>query len=780
MVLVKFDWKATLELPDDVRIVESNSLPRNVRSQLKGEDEAYVVERPGNREWSKAIDIHGVRLLEAFRKPTKIVDAVIALSRSLSTPAEPLLEEAFPFLQSMLQAKILAVCGSDLAKPTESDLKSGDKLGCWTIDECVRLVSDSEVYRSYDDKGRVAAIKRVRQSGIEQGLKPLLEREAKILERIEGGIVPELYDSRLEETFPWIAVAWIAGRKPGQIADYENRKAACLLIADAYARLHSQNILHGDVHSGNIIVDDEGKVTLLDFGLARVPGDADFDKIFRGAVGVYWEPEYAESMLKGNGDVSVSPAGEQYAVATLIDFLLVGEESFKLPFDAAKQWHAIAEADRRCFVERGLPAWPIVEAVLRRACARDPKNRYAQMADFASSLRRALGRPAAAVAPSPNPLQAFLSEVAPGGELFESGLETSPRCSFNFGATGIAFTLYRIARARDDGDLFSLAEFWHRRAENDMDLQGSFHDENEFRKEDLGTISPYHTVSGFFFTQVLMARSASAMVQVDRTIKAFVESLSDSQDEELDLTLGKSGALLASALLYGTRPAPRLRKLGDRLLDDIWSTLSKEPSIRSSSKIGYLGIAHGWAGFVYASLAWSRATAVAVDPRALNRFDELLELLDDGLESGNGMPIVVPGHPMGRGMARTMAGWCHGQAGHSFLLLLAANVLGDRSLVDSAARLGERAYESDERMANLCCGLAGRSYNMLALAKATDEKIWERRAKELLTKAVEGTACDAWPNSLYKGRVGLALLAVEIERPDLAAMPLFEDEGWLS
>ena len=33
--------------------------------------------------------------------------------------------------------------------------------------------------------------------------------------------------------------------------------------------------------------------------------------------------------------------------------------------------------------------------------------------------------------------------------------------------------------------------------------------------------------------------------------------------------------------------------------------------------------------------------------------------------------------------------------------------------------------------------------------------------------------------SLYRGRVGLGVIAAEVERPELAAMPLFEDEGWL-
>jgi hypothetical protein len=236
--------------------------------------------------------------------------------------------------------------------------------------------------------------------------------------------------------------------------------------------------------------------------------------------------------------------------------------------------------------------------------------------------------------------------------------------------------------------------------------------------------------------------------------------------------------LLGAALLYGIRPAPALRQLGDQQLQQIWERPDREPPISEGQKLAYLGIAHGWAGYLYAALAWARPTATAPSASVIERLAQLAALAkNDGRVLR--MPVVVPGHATARGMVQWMDGWCHGQAGHVFLHLLAGRVLRAQEEVTVAVRHGEAVFAGYEDFGNLCCGLAGRSYALLALYRETGDTAWLRRARTLSARAGPGSVCDRWPNSLYKGRVEIALLATEIERSQLAAMPLFEDEGWL-
>jgi hypothetical protein len=67
----------------------------------------------------------------------------------------------------------------------------------------------------------------------------------------------------------------------------------------------------------------------------------------------------------------------------------------------------------------------------------------------------------------------------------------------------------------------------------------------------------------------------------------------------------------------------------------------------------------------------------------------------------------------------------------------------------------------------------------LSLYKHTGEQAWLSRARDLTNKAaIHIRESGKTPNSLYRGEVGVALLAAEIEKPEWAAMPFFEEEQW--
>ncbi len=178
---------------------------------------------------------------------------------------------------------------------------------------------------------------------------------------------------------------------------------------------------------------------------------------------------------------------------------------------------------------------------------------------------------------------------------------------------------------------------------------------HEFREKDLGRVSPYHAAPGIWLTRALLARAAGNITATDRAIGRYIESVADAETEQLDLTLGKSASLLGAAVLYSARPAPALRRLGDHLVGSVWERLNREPPIAEDENIAYLGIAHGWAGFVYAALAWARATAAPPAPSPLERLAQLGELT---LETGSGLrtPITAPGRRMGWGTAQWMDG----------------------------------------------------------------------------------------------------------------------------
>jgi hypothetical protein len=240
----------------------------------------------------------------------------------------------------------------------------------------------------------------------------------------------------------------------------------------------------------------------------------------------------------------------------------------------------------------------------------------------------------------------------------------------------------------------------------------------------------------------------------------------------LDLTLGRSSVLLVAALLLvgANREWPaarRLGNLGDELCAGIWCDVDGE-------SLPYYGIAHGWAGLAYATLMWSQARDIAPPPQVRGVL-ELLAGVAEPWQRGAGWPVSPPGGPS---TDQFWPGWCHGNAGYIFLWNLAADTYGDPGF----AELAERAawlVDGTTGVSSLCCGTAGQAYAALNQYRARGDDRWLSLAVALAERgaAEDALAGDApTPLSLYKGHVGLALLAAELASPERAAMPLFEFE----
>jgi serine/threonine-protein kinase len=131
-----------------------------------------------------------------------------------------------------------------------------------------------------------------------------------------------------------------------------------------------------------------------------------------------------------------------------------------------------------------------------------------------------------------------------------------------------------------------------------------------------------------------------------------------------------------------------------------------------------------------------------------------------------------------------MAGWCNGSAGFVQLFSLAWEAYGNKSFLETAIGAGWDVWDSRKiRAYDLCCGLAGRAYSLLTLYRCTGDVAWLNKARRLAERAVEKVGIgqeNPFPNSLYRGELGVAILAAELQRPEEASMPLFGPEDWAS
>ena len=199
------------------------------------------------------------------------------------------------------------------------------------------------------------------------------------------------------------------------------------------------------------------------------------------------------------------------------------------------------------------------------------------------------------------------------------------------------------------------------------------------------------------------------------------------------------------------------------------------PPIADDTELRMLGIAHGWAGLLYALLLWADATRG--DAAGVGRANGSTSLRARRFRRGAVSPGPTPWAPIRR-RAVAVVVQRFGRL-HAHLWALAYRTLGDDSYATLAERAAWGAFEAPDGVADLCCGLAGRAYATLAAYKLTRDEAWLERSRELADRAAVRVRQYALRrDSLYKGEVGIAVLAADLERPLESCMPAFEAEGW--
>lgn len=783
-----------LMLAPDVLCVPIGALPAEVRTAIPCADGDFALTRAGSRDRTKVIGAPAAQFLAVFRNPTTILNAVIQHGAATGRPPERLLEESFQLLQTLVNNGWLATPGTVATRPLEPILAPGSRFAGWEVGRCIQVLEDTEIHQACDSAGRVAAIKLWRTPS------PDAEREAAILSRLDGSVNPSLFTASVEDGHPYLIAEWVEGETAAVVADRlrvahaANRVGLLRLavrIATAYAGLHAQKVLHGDVHPRNVLVSAAGEVRLVDYGYARLLGSgSDWCRAARGGIGFFAEPELASRRLRGQSPPQATPEGEQYSLAAMLYFLITGNHYADFSLDKATQYRQVVEQPPLPFAGRGQGAWPELEACLARALRKEPSERFGSVAEFATVLASVLPSLAR---PSPrsereaqrNRVQGgsllpqlraeFRARFVRGGPGLCRGPIEAPRSSVKFGAAGIAYALYRMSCLEDDAELLALADTWAVEAARAMERPEGFTNRAlDITPQSIGSISLYHSPTGVFVVQALLAHARGDVVTWDDAAARFIAH-GTSPSPNLDLALGRAGVLLGATLLSEAVPSDlALASFGETLKDDILARVMRLAPIREESRVKYLGIAHGWAGILYALLRWE-ARRGRVSSGVVERLNQLAECGESAAD-GVWWPRQVRG---GRRQQDFLSGWCHGTAGYVYLWTLAHRALREGTYAALAEGAARATHADADRMTNLCCGLAGRAYALLHWYKHTGETKWLDAARELgELAAAEPPDASFSDVSLYKGRLGVALLGADLEHPGSSCLPLFEGEGW--
>ena len=210
-------------------------------------------------------------------------------------------------------------------------------------------------------------------------------REVKLARRVTHPNVARLYDIGEHLGTLYLTMELIDGPTLRAVLRSERRLAVRRVIevgralAAGLSAAHQAGVIHRDLKPTNILIDRSGRVVLSDFGIAR--GLDEDQSLTTGVVGTpyYMAPEQCEGALELDGRADV------YALGVVLFEMLTG----KLPFGGdsddevlMKQMTVPAPAARSLAPD--VPA--ALDAIVRRALAKAPADRFPSMAVFGEAL----------------------------------------------------------------------------------------------------------------------------------------------------------------------------------------------------------------------------------------------------------------------------------------------------------------------------------------------------------------------------------------------------------
>lgn len=210
------------------------------------------------------------------------------------------------------------------------------------------------------------------------------------------------FDEALEDFVgsPYIVSEWVEGKPLSEVErPFGDRLAILADVADALAHAHAHGVVHRDLKPANVLVDDQGRAHVLDFGLAHSRGRALGAEI-SGTPG-YMAPE------QWRGDDQDARA-DVFALGVVMYELITG----RAPYTAGESPAAQPHPPRLRTLVADVPL--LLDELVRRALEHDPEERPANALELARTLRAVSGRssdgPAAPAERTPNPypgLRAF-------------------------------------------------------------------------------------------------------------------------------------------------------------------------------------------------------------------------------------------------------------------------------------------------------------------------------------------------------------------------------------
>ena len=276
----------------------------------------------------------------------------------------------------------------------ETDQKPTKKLGKYEIIELVGRGAMGEVYKAQDPLiGRLVALKTI-TSGL-AGRPDLLERfyqEARSAGTLQHPNIVTVYELGQEGETPFIAMEFLEGeslehvieRRP--VMTLSHKLSHIVPVCRALNYAHKRGVVHRDIKPANVMITKDGRVKVVDFGIARVTDSSmtQTDTII-GTLG-YMSPQ----QIRGE---RADERSDIWATGVMLYELLTFHRPFEGANQAALMMNIASDDVMPASIKSFVPdAGPQLEALVGKMLAKNSQQRHQSMdevlRDFESLIRR--------------------------------------------------------------------------------------------------------------------------------------------------------------------------------------------------------------------------------------------------------------------------------------------------------------------------------------------------------------------------------------------------------
>jgi predicted Ser/Thr protein kinase len=266
---------------------------------------------------------------------------------------------------------------------TTAELAIGSDFAGYRIEEVAARGGMGVVYRAVQLRlTRLVALKLVTPAlARDASFRERFRREWMIAASIEHPNVIPVYEAGEEDGALFIAMRWVEGTDLREAIDgaaLEPSRAAGLVsqVANALDAAHESGLIHRDVKPANILITGQDHVYLTDFGLTKHASSISGLTRTGQWVGTvdYTAPEQIEG-------TPVTPRTDVYSLGCVLFETLTGRTPYKRDNDLATLWaHVYAPPPSVLELAPDIPV--DFEAVVQRAMAKDPEERYESASDL--------------------------------------------------------------------------------------------------------------------------------------------------------------------------------------------------------------------------------------------------------------------------------------------------------------------------------------------------------------------------------------------------------------